>query len=54
MKDYCQWLESEIAKADKALSAVPKGEDLKIRAAFVPLKELKIALYYYKKFINSK
>jgi hypothetical protein len=54
MKDEYQWLESEIAKANKALSEVPKGEDLKVRAAFVPLKELKIALYYYNKFMNSK
>jgi hypothetical protein len=54
MKDYKQWLEKEIQKADKALSLVPKGEDLKVREAFVPIKELNIAKKIFSKFENDK
>jgi hypothetical protein len=54
MKDFSSWLESELSKADKALSLVPKDEYLKLREAFARKKELTIAKEIYIKFTQTK
>jgi hypothetical protein len=54
MKDFCSWLESEINKADKALSLVPKDQYLKLREAFARKKELMTAKEIYIKFTQNK
>lgn len=52
--EYLQWLESEILKADKALTIVPKDDNLKLRAAFARLQELNTAKRIFKRFTHEQ
>jgi hypothetical protein len=52
--DLLSKIDTEIQKADKALTAVPKDEQLKLREAFARLKEWHITKEKCLKIINEK
>ena len=60
MKDFLSWIEEEKQKADQNLSTIPDKENLKLCAAFVPIRKLNNAkevfnqYLEYVKFTNTK